>query len=69
MTGQPIVFVILAVALILMRRPASYEDPIVTENLAADSKIYCQSPSVNNPLANPTTADWGNGKPKLPACL
>ncbi len=68
MTGQPIVFVILAVSLILMRRPASHEDPIVTENLAADSKIYCQSPSVNNPLANPTPADWGNGKPKLPAC-
>ena len=68
MTGQHIVFVVLAVALILMRRPASYEDPIVTENSAADSKIYCQSPSVNNPLANPTPADWGNGKPKLPAC-
>ena len=68
MTGQPIVFVVLVVALILMRRPAITEEPILTQNLAADSKIYCQSPSLNNPLANPTPADWGNGKPKLPAC-
>lgn len=68
MTGQPIVFVILVVALIVMRRPAVTEEPIVTENLTSDAKIYCQSPSVENPLANPTPADWGNGKPKLPAC-
>ena len=68
MTGQPIVFVSLVVALILMRRPATTEEAIVTEDLTADAKIYCQSPSVNNPLANPTPADWGNGKPKLPAC-
>jgi hypothetical protein len=68
LTGQPIVFVILVVALILMRRPVVIEEPILTEDATADAKIYCQSPSVNNPLANPTPADWGNGKPKLPAC-
>ena len=68
MTGQPIVFVILVVALIVMRRPAITEEPIVTENLTSDSKIYCQSPSLHNPLANPNPVDWGNGKPKLPAC-
>ena len=59
MTGQPIVFVVLIVVLVLMRRPASHEEPIVTEHLSADSKIYCQSPSINNPLANPTPNDWG----------
>ena len=68
MTGQPIVFVVLVVALLVMRRPAVTEEPIVTGDLTSDAKIYCQSPSVNNPLANPTPADWGNGKPKLPAC-
>ena len=68
MTGQPIVFVILVVALIVMRRPAFTEETIITEDLTSDAKIYCQSPSVDNPLANPTPADWGNGKPKLPAC-
>lgn len=68
MTGQPIVFVLLGVALILMRRPSVIEEPILTEDTTADAKIYCQAPSVNNPLANPTPFDWGNGKPKLPAC-
>jgi len=68
MTRQPIVFVVLVVALILMRRPSASEEPIVTKDLTADSKVYCQSPSVDNPLANPTPADWGNGEPKLPAC-
>lgn len=28
---------------------------------------YCQVPSIENPMANPTPADWGNGI-KLPAC-
>jgi hypothetical protein len=68
MTWQPIVFVILVVALIVMRRPVFTEETITTEDLTSDAKIYCQSPSVHNPLANPTPADWGNGKPKLPAC-
>lgn len=68
MTRSPIVFVLLVCALVLMRRPAVRDDGVITADFAADSKIYCQSPSVNNPLANPNPSDWGNGKPKLPAC-
>jgi hypothetical protein len=68
LTGHPVVFVVLIVFLILMRRPAKIEVPIITENMNADSNIYCQSPSINNPLANPNPSDWGNGGVKLPAC-
>ena len=68
LTGAGVVFVILAVLLFLMRRPTVVDTPIVTHDLSSDSKIYCQSPSLNNPLANPSPSDWGNGHAKLPAC-
>ena len=42
MTKHPIVFVVLAVALILMRRPLIADTPIITQNFTADSKIYCR---------------------------
>lgn len=68
LTRQPVVFAILVALLLLMRRPAFSAAPIVTEDLGADSKIYCQTPSRNNPLANPTHEDLGHGRSKLPAC-
>lgn len=69
MTGNPLVFVVMVAVLILMRRPVASESAeITTDDTEADSKLFCQSPSVENPMANPTLVDWGNGQAKLPAC-
>ena len=68
LTRHAAVFVVAVVALVLLRRPSLKVAPIITDNLSADSQVHCQSPSLNNPLANPTPADYGSGEAKLPAC-
>ena len=70
LTRHPVVFVICGIALLLARRPSSRVtvNPVLTDDVSADSNIYCQRPSHDNPFANPTPADYGNGETKLPAC-
>tara|TARA_B100002051_G_scaffold267739_1_gene296616 strand:+ start:1061 stop:1627 length:567 start_codon:yes stop_codon:yes gene_type:complete len=66
---RPVVFVIGAIALFLLSRqptpPAKLE---AIEDAAVNARKYCQSPSEDNPLGNPTPHDYGTGEAKLPAC-
>lgn len=67
-TRNSVVFVLLALALFLMRRNTVKSESIILDNVDASSSSFCQSPSADNPMSNPTPNDWGNGHPKLPAC-
>tara|TARA_Y100000741_G_C18148649_1_gene516246 strand:+ start:104 stop:658 length:555 start_codon:yes stop_codon:yes gene_type:complete len=69
MTRNLTVVVIGVMMLVLMRRAGPpTPDPIVLQSADATSRTFCQGPTLNNPLANPTPSDWGNGEIKLPAC-
>ena len=62
-------FVVIGVVLLsLMRSGETRNHDVDLEGGDSASREFCQGPTVNNPLANLTPADWGNGEMKLPAC-
>tara|TARA_B100001741_G_scaffold174625_1_gene143945 strand:- start:5842 stop:6405 length:564 start_codon:yes stop_codon:yes gene_type:complete len=67
---RPIVIVLGLIALVLLSRASmsTLSMPKLFDSHDASSRKFCQSPSIDNPMANPTPNDWGSGDVKLPAC-
>lgn len=63
-TRNGAVVVVGAIALFMLSGSHKKESP----ETQVSAVKYCQAPSHDNPMGNPTYSDWGTGKGKLPAC-